>query len=295
MDYGRSRRTGIALVAISAVLWSTAGLFVRMAALDTWTIVAWRSLFTFLTLGTIAVVQKRGALIQMFAGFGSPEVVTLAVTVVSTVAYVVALRLTTVANVMTVYATLPFMATGIAYLWLRETVTARFLIAGAVALCGVIVMTGAVATSSDLLGILAALVMTTGFAMQLVHTKRHPSMDMTVLIAVAAAVCMPVAEPLMQGGVPAPMQLLACAGYGVLTTGLAYILALKGARLISSGEAGLISMLDVVLGPFWVWLFYSERTTGIALASSLAVLAAVIWYLSTARSHEADDALVTHI
>ena len=276
-----SRRSGITQVAASAVLWSTAGLFVRMADLDIWTIVAWRSLFAFLTLGAIAAVQKRGDLLRSLAAFGSPEAVTIVVTVVSTISYVMALRLTTVANVMTVYAALPFIATGLAFIWLGERVTARFLVAGTIALGGIVVMAGAVATSRDLLGIFAALVMTSGFATQLVHTKRHPRLDTTPLIAVAAAVCVPLSVPFMRGVVPAPTQLLACAAYGVLTTGLAYILALRGGRSISSGEAGLISMLDVVLGPFWVWILCSERPPAIVLVSGLVVLASVLWYLTT--------------
>ena len=278
-----TRRIGIILVALSAILWSTAGLFVRLAALDTWTIVAWRSVFSFLTLGIVAAVRKRGDLVRSLAAFGLPEVVTVVVTAVSTISYVVALRLTTVANVMTVYAALPFLATGLAFVWLGERVTARFLVAAMIALSGIVVMAGAVATSRDLLGIVAALVMTAGFATQLVHTKRHPRLDMTLLIAVAAAVCVAISIPFMQGAVPAPTQLLACAAYGVLTTGLAYILALRGGRLISSGEAGLISMLDVVLGPFWVWLFFAERPTATVLVSGLVVLASVLWYLATAK------------
>ena len=281
MDQAHSRRSGIILVVLSAVLWSTAGLFVRMADLDTWTIVAWRSVFSFLTLGAIVVVRQRGALVRRIAAFRLPETITIVVAVASTISYVLALRLTTVANVMTVYAALPFIATGLAYVWLGERVTTRFIIAGTVSLGGIVVMAGAVTTSRDLIGILAALVMTSGFATQLVHSKRHPSMDATVLIALAAAVCVPVSAPFMQGGVPAPTQLLACALYGVLTTGLAYILALKGGRLISSGEAGLISMLDVVLGPLWVWLFYAERPTGTVLVCGLIVLASVLWYLAT--------------
>ena len=246
-----------------------------------WTIVAWRSLFAFLTLGALAAVQKRGALLRSLAAFGLPEVVTIVVTVVSTISYVMALRLTTVANVMTVYAALPFIATSLAFVWLGERVTARFLVAGTIAIGGIVVMAGAVATSRDLLGIFAALVMTSGFATQLVHTKRHPRLDTTLLIAVAAAVCVPLSVPFMRGVVPAPTQLLACAAYGVLTTGLAYILALRGGRSISSGEAGLISMLDVVLGPFWVWIFCSERPPAIVLVSGLVVLASVLWYLTT--------------
>ena len=279
----RNRRVGLALVALSAILWSTAGLFVRMAALDTWTLVTWRSVFTFATLCLVTAIQCRGRLQTAVANLGLPEMVTVLVTVISTISYVIAFRLTTVANVMIVYAALPFIATGIAFLWCGERVTARFVIAGAIALGGVVVMAGAVTTMRDLWGILAALIMTCGFATQLVHTKRHPGQNMVVLIALAALVCVPISAPFMQVGLPAPIQLLACALYGVLTTGLAYILALKGGRVISSGEAGLISMLDVVLGPLWVWLFYAERPSVVAIISGIVVLCSVLWYLTTAR------------
>ena len=77
--------------------------------------------------------------------------------------------------------------------------------------------------------------------------------------------------------------MLACACYGVLTSGLAYVLV-RGGRLISSGEAGLISMLDVVLGPVWVWLFYTERPTGAVIGGGCIVLASVAWYLVANRT-----------
>ena len=283
MDHA-PRRHGIMLVAVSAILWSTAGLFVRMAHLDTWTIVFWRSVFSALTLGIVAVTQNRGHLIRSFTGFGIPGAVTIVVAVISTFSYVVALRLTTVANVMTIYATLPFIATLVAFAWLGERVSRRFLVAGAFALAGIAVTAGAVATPHDLAGLLAAFIMTSGFAAELVYVKRHRSLDMTVLIALSAVACIPIAMPFMQPELPALPQLLACALYGVLTTGLAQILALKGGRLVSSGEAGLISMLDVVLGPLWVWLLYAERPTLAALAGALCVLASVLWYLTTDRS-----------
>jgi drug/metabolite transporter (DMT)-like permease len=94
----------------------------------------------------------------------------------------------------------------------------------------------------------------------------------------------------MQWSVPEPKQLLACAGYGLLATGLGYILVLIGGRMIGSGEASLLSMLDVVLGPLWVWLIFDERiglATGIGGA---AVLVAVVWYLSGATAAPASKA-----
>lgn len=278
-----SRQYGFILVALSAVLWSTAGMFVRMADLDTWTIIAWRSLFAVPTLGAIAVYQNRADLAGLARGFGLPSLIAAAVSVVSAISYVVSLRLTSVATVMTVYAALPFIATAIAFLWLREPVSRRFLVAGGIALAGIVIMTGAAANGRDLLGILAALVMTASFATQLVYTKRHPGIDTTLVSALAAALCGVIALPFARTGLPAPEQITACALYGILTTGLAYVLVLAGGRLISSGEAGFISMLDVVLGPLWVWLFYAERPGMAVLIGGGVVLASVTWYLATQR------------
>lgn len=286
------RQHGILLVAVSAVLWSTAGLLVRLADLDGWTIVAWRSLFACATLGGLAALRTRSGLLPALRRFGLPGLVSIAVSVVSAISYVVALRLTTVANVMTVYAALPFVATALAFFWFGERVTARFLVAGSAALCGIVLTVGAAASPRDILGIVSAGVMTAGFATQLVYTKRHPTIDTTLMGALAAGVCVVIATPFAQPIVPAPIQLVACALFGVLTTGLAYVLVLAGGRLISSGEAGLISMLDIVLGPFWVWLFYAEEPTTAALVGGTIVLVAVAWYLATsaASAPSAEDA-----
>ncbi|WP_227672511.1 DMT family transporter [Komagataeibacter sp. FXV3] len=284
MDRLHSRTVGVALVALSALLWSTAGLFVRMSHLDTWTIVAWRSFFSFMTLGGFAVVLYRRALGRVILRQGWPGVFTVAVSVVSAICYVMALRMTTVANVMIIYAALPFITTGIAFVWLGERVTTRFLVAGGIAIAGIAIMGRAAASPRDLLGLGAALVMTTGFAIQLVQVKRYPSLDMTIIITLMSGICMLVAIPVMRPGIPPFQSMLACALFGTMTMGLAYMLLLKGSRLISSGETGFISLLDVPVGPLWVWLFYGERPTGAVMGGGAIVLVAVAWYLLTNRA-----------
>ena len=58
------------------------------------------------------------------------------------IAYVAALKLTTVANVVIVYATVPFVAAALAWLWMGEAFRRRTLIASVVALLGVAIMAG---------------------------------------------------------------------------------------------------------------------------------------------------------
>lgn len=284
MDRLHNRKAGIFLVALSAVLWSTAGLFVRMSHLDTWTIVAWRSFFSFMTLGGFAVVLYREGLGRVILRQGWPGAFTVAVSAVSAICYVMALRMTAVANVMIIYAALPFITTGIAFIWLRERVTPRFLVAGGIAIAGIAIMGRAAASPRDLLGLGAAVVMTTGFAIQLVLVKRYPALDMTIIITLMSGICMLVAIPFMRPGIPSFQSMLACALFGTLTMGLAYMLLLKGSRLISSGETGFISLLDVPLGPLWVWFFYGERPTGAVMGGGAIVLGAVAWYLLTNRA-----------
>jgi hypothetical protein len=154
--------------------------------------------------------------------------------VVSSTSYVFSPRLTSVANVMTVYAALPFIATGIGYIWIGEPVTRRFLLAGTIAAGGIAGMAGGSGAGRSC-GIAAALVMTAGFAIQLVAIRRHPGVDVLALNACSAAACVPVVLPFASWAVPGAVSLGAAALYGVLTTGLAYVLAMEGGRRVSQG------------------------------------------------------------
>ncbi|WP_374273557.1 DMT family transporter [Paenirhodobacter enshiensis] len=289
MIVSHSRRIGIALVLASAVLWSTAGPFVRMAGLDVWSILGWRSLFSVVVLGGWMLLRP-GAETRNLR-FGLPGAILVALTVVANATYIMALSWTSVANVMTVYATLPFVATAIAFLWLGDRVTMRFIIAGLMAFGGVCAMVGASFSPADLRGIAAAAAMTLFFAAPLVVMRRYPNLDTLKMVTWAALCGMIVAVPLMpHDTLPSGQALLACALYGVVTTGLGYILVLIGGRIVGAGEAGFLSMLDVVLGPLWMWIFFDETVSATTLAGGATVLGAVLWYLSGGRRRTAAPA-----
>lgn len=294
MAITQTRRFGILLVLIATVMWSLAGVFVRMAEMDIWSFLGWRSVFTTLTLGGWLAYDR----LHRDAGsrsFGLPGLVTMAISVLGNLTYIASLTWTSVANVMTIYATLPFLAGLIAYLWMRERVSGRFVIAGLVAFAGVCVMVGAAFTPRDLLGIAAAAVMTLCFASQLVMSRRYPKLDTLRMATMGSALCLIIALPFMQPGLPSGRALLACALYGGITTGLGYILVLTGSRIIGAGEAGFLSILDVVLGPVWVWALYDERVTQATLVGGMAVLLAVIWYLTGSRAEDPAPGSVTRV
>jgi drug/metabolite transporter (DMT)-like permease len=277
----RMRRLGVALVAASAVCWSTAGLFVRVADLDSATLIVWSAIAACLGLGLVCAVRLGRYFLREIVGIGISGVLYVTVAAVCSISYIISLRYTTVANVMTIYAALPFLATAIAFFWLRERVSRPFVIAGAFAMAGVAITAGAAATTDDIIGLVAGFVMTASFAAQLVFAKRYPKMDILLVSAISAGVTAIIAAPFMNTDVVlTPMQLTGSALYGLIPYGLGTALALAGGRLVKSGEAGFIAMLDVVLGPVWVWLFFSEQPAVEAVIGGTMVLCAVAWYLS---------------
>jgi drug/metabolite transporter (DMT)-like permease len=275
-----ARVYGTALVAMAAVLWSTAGLFVRLIDLDAWTILAWRSAFAALSLCLIVVVRQRRNALHAFHAIGWPGLVAIPIAVVSMGAYVIALKLTTVANVMIIYATVPFVAAGIAFLWIGERSGPRVLLASTIALAGIVILAGSATRRQDISGNAVAFLMTLAFGGQLVMARRNHRLDMAVVNSIAAALCAMLCWPLAASGLPTAYQLVVLALFGITTTSLAYLLFLIGGRYIPSGEAGLLGLIDVVLGPFWVWLAFGERPGGAAFVGGSLVLASVFWYLS---------------
>jgi drug/metabolite transporter (DMT)-like permease len=62
-------------------------------------------------------------------------------------------------------------------------------------------------------------------------------------------------------------------------------------KVVPAPEATLLLMSEIVLGPFWVWLVYTEEPTGATLVGGAVMLAAVVWL--TQRSMSPDRRIRT--
>lgn len=281
---GDSRLAGVALVGAASILWSTAGFFTRAIALDLWTMMAWRSLFACLSLLALVGLQDGHRAFDLRQRLGLPGLVYVPTAAFGMVGFIAALRLTSVANVMTIYATMPFFTAGIGWLLLRERVGRDALVASAACLAGVSLMAGQATAPGDLAGNALALAMTATFAATVVMARRWRRLDVRLGIAVASGLCALACGLLAQPILPDPATLGLLFLFSLCTQSLSYVLFMAGGRLIPSAKSGLIALLDVVLGPLWVWLVFAERPGPAALAGGALTLGAVGWYLARQRS-----------
>ncbi len=195
-------------------------------------------------------------------------------------AYTASVMTTTIADVLIIYATLPFAAAALGWLVNREEVSPRTLVASGVALAGIAVMVASGLGSGRLLGQSLSTLMTLAFAGMIVLQRRQPKVSMIAVNALGAlgsGVFGLSNSPLQPSGA---YDILILFAFGLTTIGLAFVLFMEGAKFIPSAEAGLISLLDVVLGPIWVFLAFGENPGGATVLGGAIVLAAAVWRMA---------------
>lgn len=257
----------------AALAWSTAGVLQRELSVDLATQLAGRALFATLGLLAFVALTERGGPWAAFRRMGLAELGFAACMASSSAAFIVALNHTTVANVLFLQAASPFVAALLAWLLLRERVSRTTLAAMAVALVGVAVMVGGPGGLS--VGVAFASLMTLSFAASIVLARHRADISMGPATCVGQLAVFLGALPFAHPGSVGAHDGGFLVGLGIGQMGLGLMLLALGARLIPAAEVALISLLEVVLGPLWVWIADGERPAATTVAGGVVVMVAV--------------------
>ena len=269
---------GILLVTAATVAWSSAGLFTRLIQLDSWTTLLWRGVFGAIAIALISCRLERKKTIIEFFSLGPAGWLFAIVSAVGMVMFISALKHTTVAHVSIVYATVPLVTVGIAWVLLRERPTKDAMVASVAALVGVGVMVG-ITSDGHWLGDLLALGMTVCLALMMIITRLAPDIPLLPSAAVSALLSAAMAFPFSQSFTIAADQWLLLFLFGVVNSALGLSLFILGAKLLPAVETALITALDAPLAPILVWLVFSETPSVSTLVGGLIVFIAVANYL----------------
>jgi drug/metabolite transporter (DMT)-like permease len=268
---------GQAAVALAAVVWSTAGVLQRQLSVGVAVQVAGRALFAGVAVAAYVAVAERGRVVAACRSVGRAGVGFAASVAVSSGAFIVALNNASVAQVLFIQSIAPVLAALLGRALLGESLSGRTAVAMVVALLGVGVMVGSPGGGSAL-GDGLSVLMALGFAVAIVIARHRRDVSMAPATGLAQLMLVIVAAPVALAGhvaVGVP-DVLWLALFGAGQIGLGLILLTIGARLIPAAQVALISLLEVVLGPLWVWLAVGERPGAATVVGGAIVVAAVV-------------------
>lgn len=266
-----SIRAAALAVAGAALLWSSGGLFIKVAPMPALAVAGGRSLVAGIFYLLVLRPNLRAARWSTAAAYAG-----------CIVTFVTATRLTTAANAIFLQYTGPAYVLLLSPWLLEEPFRAIDGLCVLLSLAGMsLFFVGKVETGQafgNALGIISGIF----FALTIVLLRRDakagrgdalPSTALGNLIAAAVTL------PWMWQALP---QMTTARGAGVLLylgvvqLGLAYVLFIRGVRKVPAAEASLISMLEPIFNPIWVLLGTGEKPGPWAIAGGAIVIAAVV-------------------
>jgi drug/metabolite transporter (DMT)-like permease len=288
LEESRRQRRGQIYVALAAVAWSTAGVLQRQLTLDTSTQVIGRAAFASVALLAYVAVVERGRVVQGFRSVGLAGVAVALCVATASGSFISALNHTSVARVLFILAVAPVFAALLARVTLGEPITQRMGVAMALALAGVALMFGAPGDGSlagDGLSLLAAV----AFALMIVITRWRRDVSMAPATCLSQAILVVAFIPFASPGEITGDDVVWLALLGIGQIGLGFALLTVGARLIPATQVGLITLLEVVLGPVWVWVALDERPSTLTLVGGAIVIIAIVIQTRGAPAPKPDE------
>jgi drug/metabolite transporter (DMT)-like permease len=276
---------GVTLVVLSAFAFSTAGFFTRLIDTDVWTMLFWRGLFGGLFIAGYILWRHGAGTAKAFRGIGRAGLVVAGCSTLATICFINALRETTVADVLVINATAPFLTAALAWAWTGHRERWTTLAASVVALIGVVVTVDAALASGHLFGNFLALLMTILISAMMVVIRHHRAVSMLPAACLSAFLCALVVWPWADLASAAGWNFVNLALFGTTQFGLGMLLLTIGTRLISATRSALIGALETPLAPALVWLAFAEVPPRMTCVGGAIVLAAVLADLLTTRSN----------
>lgn len=269
---------GVLCVTGATVAWSTFGFFTLSVSVDTPTVLVWRGIFGVLSLLLLLVLREGFFGLAGFRRLGRMGWAFGACGGLAGLTTIMALRETSVTHVAVIFATAPFFAAALGWLFLHERPSRPAVIASLVALLGAVIMVG-LGGQGTLFGDALATVSVIAFSGMIVISKSNPGIPSLAASVLSVLVTTVVAAPFIaEFSIPyADLPMLAA--FGIVNSALAILLFMIGARHLPAIQTALITALETPLGPFWVWLAFGIAPGLLTVVGGAIVVGAVVWYI----------------
>jgi drug/metabolite transporter (DMT)-like permease len=278
-----NRRKGLTITGLGILAYTPDSLLIRLAAVESFTYVFLRGLIVSGMLILRLASRRRGTGQPVFAGLNRWGLFAALLNGTGGLLFICAFAHTTVANVLVTIAAQPVVAGLLAWLFLREPVSRATLCAMAGTAVGIAIVAGASIGKPSLIGDGAAFLAMTINAGYYVVLRRHATKDMQPAVALSGALSAALAFALLwlTGIGWSGFAALGWSNIGwtvgncVLLVPFAMAMLAAGARYLPAAEVALLLLIEVVLGPLWVWWILGEEPPTTTLIGGAVILFSV--------------------
>ena len=281
MKLDGTRRQAVVMLVITATLWSTSGLWIKVITWSPLAILGGRSLVALCVFWVY--LRKPNFRISRLQFLGAVCYVLTQLT------FVYATKLTTAANAIFLQYASPIYVVILGYIFLKERPHKADWIAMGVIFTGLFLFFGDKLTFDGMAGNFLAILSGMFFSVVFLVMRSQRDNNPANMIFIGNIIGFLVGLPfIFQESITLP-NVGIILYLGIFQIGLSFVLYSIAAKHVRALEANLILTLEPILNPVWVFLVLGERPGPLALVGSALVIAAVTYRaIVSARTPEFD-------
>ena len=272
----------VALMVLITLMWSIAGVVTRqLESARSFEVTFWRSFFTAVSLLLILpVFRGRAVFSQMRQGGFAFWLSGLCWSIMFT-AFMVALTLTTVANVLVTMAISPFITALLARIFIGHRIPQRTWVAIALAGAGIAWMYGGqMDLAANIAGTLVALMVPLASAANwtvVQHSRAHgQNIDLVPAVLLGALISALATLPLATPFAATPHDMALLGLLGLVQLAIPCVLSVMCAGVLKAPEVALLALLEVIFGILLAWLGAGEVPGASVLTGGALVMGALL-------------------
>ncbi|HRI46416.1 MAG TPA: EamA family transporter [Ignavibacteriaceae bacterium] len=255
---------GLAAIFIAALLWSTGGIFIKLISLNSLQLSALRSLFAAIT---FFVIFKS----KLFK-FNIATVVNALFYAGILILFVIATKTTTAANAIFLQYTAPIYVLILEPLLLKTYFERYNILTIVICFVGMLLFFMGELTPGHMNGNIIALLSGVSFAAFLIGMRKNKPEYQYPTIFLGNIFITFISGFALFDAVFILNDLLMVSFLGIFQIGIAYAIFSWGLKKVYAIEASLISMIEPVLNPVWVFIGYGEQPSNWAILGGVIIL-----------------------
>ena len=261
------------LLAFIAVMFITPdSLFIRLAGIDTWSLVFYRGMIPFVTVFIGMLLIYKLNFFSMLLNSGYHGIIYILTFSVTNITFVVSIQNTNVANTLVMIAMAPMLSAILGAIFLKEPPDKKTWIAiGITFIAAVYIFYDSLQLGNifgDILGLITAL----GLAVGAVTIRSAKNKNLVPAAVVGKMFVAIFAIFFVESYILAEKDLIIVPLMCLMCVAIPFVLVTIAPRFIPAEEVNLFFLLETIIGPLWVWLIIKEQPSIETIQGGLVII-----------------------
>ena len=261
------------LLAFIAVMFITPdSLFIRLASIDTWSLVFYRGMIPFVTVFIGMLIIYKLNFFSMLLNSGYHGIIYILTFSVTNITFVVSIQNTNVANTLVMIAMAPMLSAILGAIFLKELPDKKTWVAiGITFIAAVYIFYDSLQLGNifgDILGLITAL----GLAVGAVTIRSAKNKNLVPAAVVGKMFVAIFAIFFVESYILAEKDLIIVPLMCLMCVAIPFVLVTIAPRFIPAEEVNLFFLLETIIGPLWVWLIIKEQPSIETIQGGLVII-----------------------